>query len=426
MSFTWHKQSVQQQIAQLPQHWEANLLKRGHEITLGKMLQNEPKQLTDVRVPYLRSANVQWGTVDTSDVQEMWFAEGEAEQLALSSGDLVVCEGGDAGRAAIWRGELGLCGFQNSVNRVRADDGNSSDFLMYWLAMLKAGGYVDMVCNKATIAHLTKEKLGNLPMVFPPAAEQLAIAKYLDAETERIDALISAKHELLALLGEQRRMVAESVIAPVPGGREAKLGYFVDLLPGYAFPSEGFSNSDRDVPLLRGVNVAPGATRWEDVVYWPVDQAAGLERFRLQVGDVVFGMDRPWISSGTRTAIIDSSSAGALLLQRVCRIRGDETMSNRFVYYVLCSDKFRQSIEYELSGISVPHISPEQITRFRVPLLSMEEQRARCAVADTELSKLDRLIALTREMVSALQELRSASITEAVLGRMDVGDYTKN
>lgn len=270
------------------------------------------------------------------------------------------------------------------------------------------------------------EDVARIVMPQPPTHEQSAIASYLDVETARIDALIDEKSKLIKLLREQSVMVAEGVVAPSSDGRQAKLGYFVNLLPGFAFPSESFSSDETDVPLLRGVNVAPGTIRWEDNVYWPADQCTGLERFRLVVGDVVFGMDRPWISSGARVALIGAESEGSLLLQRVCRIRGDKEISNRFIYYVLGSDMFRQSIEFELSGVSVPHISPEQITRFKIPVLTFDEQERRCQEADEEIGRIENLVDVAERMIVVLNELRSTTITDAVLGRIDVRAIVKN
>ena len=191
-------------LSKVPAHWNVNTIKRGFEITLGKMLQPIQKNDAEILAPYLRSVNVRWGSVDVSDVQTMWFSPNELQQLSLVDGDLVVCEGGDAGRASIWRDELNLCSFQNSVNRVRSAGGNDPRYLLYWLASIKESGYVDIVCNKATIAHLTKDKLSNLPMPYPPAEEQSAIASYLDAETFRIDTLIEHVKQEIALLQEFR------------------------------------------------------------------------------------------------------------------------------------------------------------------------------------------------------------------------------
>jgi type I restriction enzyme S subunit len=211
-------------------------------------------------------------------------------------------------------------------------------------------------------------------MPLPPVSDQELIANFLDQQTARIDALIAEKEGLLELLTEQRLSVAERVLAPSPDGALVKLGFFVDLLPGFAFPSDEFSRDSDDVPLLRGVNVAPSALRWDDTVYWRRDIDPSLERFKLQAGDVVFGMDRPWVSAGARVAMVDASSAGSLLLQRVCRLRGGARFGQRFLFYALASDAFRQSVEVELTGVSVPHISPDQILRFKVPALTPEEQ----------------------------------------------------
>jgi type I restriction enzyme, S subunit len=68
------------------------------------------------------------------------------------------------------------------------------------------------------------------------------------------------------------------------------------------------------------VNVSPGTIRWDDTVYWPKDMLSGLDRFELAAGDVVLGMDRPWISSGIRVAELTEEDAPSLLLQRVCLI----------------------------------------------------------------------------------------------------------
>src|SRR5207245_2576080 len=98
-------------------------------------------------------ANVQWGGVDISDIKTMWFSPREKRDLVLRRGDLVVNEGGDVGRCAIWNDEIEECFFQNSVNRVRGTNGASTRFLYYWLLNLKTAGLIDAVVGKTTIAH---------------------------------------------------------------------------------------------------------------------------------------------------------------------------------------------------------------------------------------------------------------------------------
>lgn len=266
-------------------------------------------------------------------------------------------------------------------------------------------------------------ELAEVALPVPPRSEQERIANFLDEKTARIDALIAEKERLLELLAEHRLSVCERVVADAGERGRAKLGLFVDLLPGFAFPSDEFSRNPENVPLLRGINVTPGALRWDETVYWRRDYDPSLERFRLQAGDVVFGMDRPWIASGARVAMVRPEDEGALLLQRVCRLRGGERLNQQFIYYALASDMFRQSIEVDLTGVSVPHISPEQILRFKVPVLSVEEQKARCATADIEDQRVRELEGQTRELLERLREYRSSLISAAVTGQLDVGAF---
>lgn len=262
------------------------------------------------------------------------------------------------------------------------------------------------------------EDFRRIPLALPALAEQERIANFLDDKTARIDALIAEKEKLLALLAEQRISIAERVVADATSGVKAKLGFYVDLLPGFAFPSDEFSRDEDNIPLLRGVNVAPQVIRWDDVVYWRRDHDPALERFRLKEGDVVFGMDRPWISTGARVAMVDADSAGALLLQRVCRLRCGKKMRQRFLAYALSSDAFRQSVEMDLTGVSVPHISPEQILSFKVPILTLEEQDSRCEEADRQAAVLRNLSEHTESLLYRLREYRSSLISAAVAGQL--------
>ncbi|WP_171257734.1 restriction endonuclease subunit S, partial [Acinetobacter baumannii] len=83
------------------------------------------------------------------------------------------------------------CYFQNSVNRVRPENGGSARFLYYWMSTIKDKGYVDVLCNKSTIAHFTAEKVAAVPVPIPSNEEQEAIAAFLDRETAKIDTLVA-------------------------------------------------------------------------------------------------------------------------------------------------------------------------------------------------------------------------------------------
>ena len=124
--------------------------------------------------------------------------------------------GATAGTAAIYQGEFSPCYMQNSVNRCRSKNGNFTPFLYYWLYFVNHSGHIESVCNCATFKHLTKEKLGRLPLVQVPLPEQTAIADYLDNKCASIDAIIAEKE---ALIGELEAYKKSLIFETVTGKR---------------------------------------------------------------------------------------------------------------------------------------------------------------------------------------------------------------
>lgn len=191
-------------LGEIPEHWEAIPVKRQFDIQLGKMLQNNPESTADISASYIKALHVQWGKVDTSDLPEMWASPEDIKQFGVRSGDLLVCEGGEAGRAGIVDTASNPCIIQNALHRVRGKGGDVR-YLQYVLHAVGSRGWFDVLCNKATIAHFTREKLAELRMPLPPSLdEQCAIAAFLDRETARIDALIKKVEESIAKLREYR------------------------------------------------------------------------------------------------------------------------------------------------------------------------------------------------------------------------------
>ncbi len=147
---------------------------------LGKMLDGK-KQTGKHARPYLRNENVQWGRFDLTDVSTMDFDESDREEFLLNQGDLIICEGGEPGRCAIWRGELKECYFQKALHRARPISSMAiPEYLLYLFWWLAGSGGLNDYITSATIAHLTGEKLKQLPIPVPPLAEQRRIAERLE------------------------------------------------------------------------------------------------------------------------------------------------------------------------------------------------------------------------------------------------------
>lgn len=183
------------------------------DVKLGKMLQTKPKSPTDHLQPYLRAAHIQpGGRLDLEiDTKEMYFSEYEAEALSLRAGDAVIVEGGSIGRAAYLTEDMPGWGFQNSIIRLR---GASADtrYAVYALQAALESGEIAMVCNSATFAHFTVEKVESFRIPFHGRDKHERIAEHLDEVTGNIDVMLTKVAELKALLVERRAALISDVV----------------------------------------------------------------------------------------------------------------------------------------------------------------------------------------------------------------------
>ena len=164
-----------------------------YEIQMGKMLQPQANKAYRYKVPYLKAVNVQWYSVQTDNPETMWASHDEIEQLEIIPGDLLVCEGGEGGRAGIVHTIPKGFIIQNALHRVRPKGGGCNEFLQHLMRVISDTGWFEAINNKATIAHFTKEKFAALPIPVPPTDEQAAIVRYLDDADQLIRAYVSAK-----------------------------------------------------------------------------------------------------------------------------------------------------------------------------------------------------------------------------------------
>ena len=199
-------------LGDIPAHWKVAALQYRYEQTLGKML--DTKRITgDHLVPYLRNVDVQWDNINLSDLPSMDIRPHELERFTVRRGDLLVCEGGEAGRCAIWQGELDPCGYQKALHRLRPLDRvrDAPRFLYYTLsAAVTRGAFASR--QGTTIGHLTGDMLRVHRFPFPPTSEQHAIAHHLDHATASIDALVARTNDAIALLQEYRTALISAAV----------------------------------------------------------------------------------------------------------------------------------------------------------------------------------------------------------------------
>ncbi len=172
----------QTEIGPVPQSWKVEKLGDLFDTQLGKMLSQKARTGDDPK-PYLRNKNVQWRAIDTTDLLSMDFNERERRRFSLVPGDLLICEGGEPGRAAIWHGELSECYYQKALHRLRPkSDRVSNDFLAHWLEFaLRRQDLYGVAGASSTIAHLPEVQIKMLPVPLPVRKEQDAVVEFLNA-----------------------------------------------------------------------------------------------------------------------------------------------------------------------------------------------------------------------------------------------------
>ena len=303
----------------------------------------------------------------------------------------------------------GLC----AIRSTRADQ----RFL--WWALQDSVADLQSRATGSTYEAVSVEDVANTLIPTPPLTIQRAIADYLDTETGRIDALITKKRRMIELLKERWRATIMRTLFADADIRWGTLRHIIDLLPGYAFPSSSFV--DEGIRLLRGINVAPGRIRWNaGVVHLEAGTRRQFSDYELAGGDLVLGMDGTVVGAGVRIAVVGPDDLPCLLVQRVARLRPTENSISQYVRFLIESDAFAAYINPITTGITVPHISADQILSFRIPLPPKDTQRTLATGLLRERGAFSVSRDLLRKQIGLMEERRRALITSVVTGELTV------
>jgi type I restriction enzyme S subunit len=182
---------------------------------------------------------------------------------------------------------------------------------------------------------------------------------------------------------------------------ETSLDDCIEFSNGYAFKSKFFTENKNDIPLIKGENLGKGEVLWEKSKYWKVESLKGLERFLLNVGDIILAMDRPYVGGSLKYAMIKTSDPKALQVQRIGRLVAKQSVINKkFLRCVISSDNFKNYVKNIQGGVGVPHISPSQIKNYEFNLPPLQTQQR---IADI-LSAYDDLIENNLKRIKLLEQ----------------------
>lgn len=165
--------------------WQVQPLGAVADLCLGKML--DQKKNRGEPLPYLANVNVRWGEFALENLRTMRFEPKEIERYGLKFGDIVMCEGGEPGRCAIWKNQVPGMMIQKALHRIRSCQDLDHRFLYYSFLHIGQSRGFDQFFTGATIYHLPLEKLAKVKIPLPPLPVQRRIAGILSAYDELIE-----------------------------------------------------------------------------------------------------------------------------------------------------------------------------------------------------------------------------------------------
>lgn len=199
-------------IGQIPEHWKLTQLKRLATLILGKMLDTKGGSPTKWS-KYICAKDVHFDGIDTSDLKSMYFSEKEKKLYKVFNGDVLIVEGGaGAGGCAIADKINEDIYIQNSIIIIRPNKNLNNGYIAYLMQSLVKRGFIEYACNKATIPHFTKEKVGSVLIAVPSVEEQKDIVLHINNQIEPIDNFIKQCERMISLLQERKQIIINEVV----------------------------------------------------------------------------------------------------------------------------------------------------------------------------------------------------------------------
>jgi type I restriction enzyme S subunit len=391
-----YKQTV---VGVIPDDWDVSTVGAEFEIKLGKMLDSEKN--VGVPKPYLGNKSVQWGRIDLSDLPTVPMTRGDLEKYRLRDGDLLVCEGGDVGRAALWNSPLEECYYQKALHRLRPLRGFDSRLMVELLRQWSDRGLLANYVTQTSIAHLPREKFMGVPMPVPPVPEQRSIATALGD----VDALLRALERLIAKKRDLKQAAMQQLLTGqtrLPGfsgdWEETTLGAIGECIIGLTYHPDNVV--EHGLLVLRSSNVQGGRLAYENNVHVDIEVN---ERLITRPGDILV-----CVRNGSRTligksAVIDECAAGTTFGAFMTVYR---TVHWRFISHAFQSESIQRQIRDNI-GATINQITNKDMKALRLKLPSSCEQTAIANVLsdmDAELTALEQRLAKTRTLKQGMMQ----------------------
>ena len=396
------------------------------EIGAGKTMSADARSGV-YKIPFLRTSNVLWDETDLSSVDEMSIPDHELPAKLLQPGDLLVCEGGEIGRAAIWNGEVEPMSFQNHLHRLRpiAKDVEPRFYVYFLQSAFTQLGIFEGAGNRTTIPNLSRSRLAALEVPLPTIDEQRAIVTILGLLRKAIvthDKLMALARDLkyatarkLFSRGLREEVQKKTEIGPVP--KSWKLCP-LELLCERTDTLDPRREGERIIEYVDVSSISRDFLTIEATTRSTLYEAPGRARKRILEGDVVFATVRPTL---LRTAYIPAALNDQVCSTAFCVLRRNpKKAADKFLYYLVQRKSFIRQLAAIESGASYPAVTDRIVKEQLVPVPSLKEQREIVIILDA----IDRKIDLHRQKKAALDALFKTLLHKLMISQIRVANLT--
>ena len=379
---------------EIPSNWIWVTLGEISFSCLGKMLDKE-KNKGNCK-PYLRNINVRWGSFDTSDLLLMPFEDNEIDRYTIKKGDLVVCEGGEPGRCAIWKNNDTIM-FQKALHRIRFFNGVVTEYIAKAFELFSLNSTIEQYFTGSTIKHLTGASLDTILLPLPPEKEQIRIIQYINgleaivAEIEnncckmsRFTSQVKSKILELAINGKLVPQDHADEPAEVLLKRVNPNAVVSADTSHYALPSNWVWVKGKDLFLPMKSTTPKGDTfKYIDIdsidnknqcisaiKVLPTEKAPSRASRYTEKNNVLFSMVRPYLRN---IALVTEDECIASTGFYVCRQR--ECLDHNYLYYLMTSRYVVDGLNMFMKGDNSPSINKGHIDEFDFPLPPLNEQK---------------------------------------------------
>ncbi|EGN75577.1 restriction endonuclease S subunit [Idiomarina sp. A28L] len=390
----------------LPEGWKLQVVGVLFDVQLGKMLNKAAKE-KEPQLKYLTNFNVRWGSFDTSRLNTMYFSEREQEKFGLKSGDIILCEGGEVGRCAIWLGTDFPCYYQKALHRLRTKGDILPEYFQAYMASIAGSKLLDDYTSRTSIAHLTREKLVELPVKVPPLPEQKKIAQILSTW----DNAISASERLLENSQQRKKALMQQLLTGkkrLPGFErkfiDNELSNIADMTMGTSPKSESYNEYGGGLPVIQGN---------ADIKY----RKSSPRIFTSEItktcspNDILLSVRAP-------VGSVAISGHEACIGRGICSIRAKNGNNQNYLYqWMLWYEPRWSSLS---QGSTFESVNSKDIKSLKITIPAVDEQKAIANVLTTADQEIDAL----HKRISHLKQEKKALMQQLLTGkrRVQVGD----